>query len=84
MVLFIPHLMFEKVQEELRILRTNFLDELDLYFRPVYPRDHDLSFFTISNNAEWHYQFTKTRPNKEGKHFRKGFIQINANTHEKA
>jgi hypothetical protein len=49
---------------------------LDAYVVPVYPDNHSQIFITKEEELYWLHLFNKTRYNKEGKRYMKGFIKI--------
>ena len=49
---------------------------LDAYTVPIYPVNHKRVFITKEEELAWQHLFGKTRPDKQGKRYTKGFIKI--------
>ena len=49
---------------------------LDVYTVRCYRPESRAYYITECDLAYWYHWFTQTRPNRFGKHFRKGFVQI--------
>ncbi len=49
---------------------------IDGYVVEVFPEGHPRAFLTLSDNAYWLDRFTKTRRNRAGNKFAKGFLEI--------
>ncbi len=49
---------------------------LDAYVCPVYPLNHEKAIFTKSDQLDWSYQFSYTKPDRQGKKYAKSFVKI--------
>jgi hypothetical protein len=49
---------------------------LDAYVCSVYPLNHEKAIFTKSDELDWLYQFSHTKPDKRGKKYAKSFVKI--------
>lgn len=79
LVTIIPHETFEahiKLIEEK--FRTKSLSEygIDAYVVAAYPEGHEKFSLYQGNLAYWSNQFSKTRKNRAGQRFKRGYIQI--------
>ena len=86
MVVFIE---WETYQKHKQLLREEYDHDrllknsrLDVYFLVVLPDDHPNYAFTESDRAYWINQFTRTRPNRRGTVYKKGFLQLILTSHE--
>ncbi len=55
---------------------------LDIYYLEIFPENHPKRAFTLSDFAYWKNQFSKTRPDRKGKIFKKGFVELLISPHE--
>ena len=82
LVSFIDYRAIEKVGHDIKSLiypnsKSNF--NVDAYIVKVYPSDHKYNFAYETDRLYWLHQFLKTRPNKQGKQYNKGFIKLECN-----
>jgi len=49
---------------------------LDAYIEQIFPEGHRDYFFTQSDLAYWHSWFSKTKENRAGRRFPKGYVEI--------
>ena len=49
---------------------------VDSYLVRVYEKGHQLNVITHSDRIHWLYDFSRTQPNRRGKTFQKGFLEI--------
>lgn len=72
--------------EKEEIIRSAFLNSsvlknygIDAYLVAIYPENHKLHSWTVSDLLYWNHWFSKSKMNKAKKHFPKGYIEINFN-----
>ncbi len=83
MVTFISHETFEQkselIEKEFRIDSKQKYG-VDAYFVVVYPEGHEKHPLYQGNRIYWDHQFSKTKKNRAGNRFSRGYVQI---THQK-
>jgi hypothetical protein len=69
--------------EKVDIIKREFIRDdalkkygLDAYLLIVYPEDHKLRTYTKSDILYWNDWFTKSRKNKRGKRYPKGYVEL--------
>jgi hypothetical protein len=55
---------------------------LDAYVCAVYPSKHEKAFHTKSDEMDWLYQFSSTKPDRQGKKYAKSFVKINCSEND--
>lgn len=78
-VTFIPWQQAEQFSKELKkfskpAVAANY--GVDGYLVRVYELEHKLHILTHSDRIHWLSDFTRTQPNRSGKRFKKGFLEI--------
>lgn len=79
----------ELVDQRSDLLKTQFSHErlqalyrIDSYWVKVYPENHTLYHATMADKAYWYNLFTRTYRNRQGKSFKKGFLDLTISSHE--
>ena len=79
MVSFIPLAVFHKneiaISRRLKINRIKSL-KVDGYILPIYPKGHRSYPLYQGNLLYWENQFSKTRKNRAGRAFKRGFVEL--------
>lgn len=78
-VVFIPWQKAEQFSEELKKFSKPDVVEnygVDGYLVRVYEQKHKLHVLTRSDRVHWLFDFPRTQPNRSGKRFKKGFLEI--------
>jgi len=80
---FVSLVDFSVAKEREDIIRREFIRNdalkrygLDAYLLIVYPEDHKLSIYTKSDTLYWNDWFTKSRKDKRGKRYPKGYVEL--------
>ena len=79
-VVFIP---WQKAGEHYNALKKFSRPEVhanygvDGYLVRVYEPEHRSNILTVSDRLHWQHDFSRTQANRQGKTFRKGFLEIN-------
>lgn len=75
---------YRDYQKNVRIFEKEFISfevrkkyGIDAYIVPIYPEGHPKRMITESDLLYWRNLFGKTKVNRAGKQFKKGFVQIN-------
>jgi hypothetical protein len=79
-LVLIDYLIWQEKEDVFRELKReygNTQPPLDVYHLLVYPENHPNYHLMKINKSEWLHLFTRTRPNRRRKVFRKGFMIIN-------
>jgi len=79
LVSFIDYRLVENYQQELRSFAYPLSKEIynvDAYIVKLYPDNDRNLVYSKSDTLYWFHHFQKTRPNKKGDKFHKGFIKI--------
>jgi len=71
------HFFYTKYRHDLLLGRR-----LDVYYVHVYPENHPNHTFTRSDTLYWINQFTSTRPDRKGKIYKKGLLQLTLTAYE--
>jgi len=79
LVSFVDYQLADKYKRELNnfvypLSRENY--NMDAYIVKLYPNDNKNLVFSKSDTSYWFHHFQKTKPNKNGEKFYKGFIKI--------
>jgi hypothetical protein len=74
---------FSTVEEKDDVIRKEFIRNdalkkygLDAYLLTVYPEDHKFGIYTKSDILHWNDWFTKSRKDKRGKRYPKGYVEL--------
>jgi len=70
------------LQNRLSRERLQTLYRIDAYWVKVYPENHLFHHNTLADTAYWYNLFTRTYRNRQGKSFKKGFIDLTISSHE--
>lgn len=80
---FVNLVNFSVVEEKEDLIRREFIRNdalkkygLDAFLLIVYPEDHKLSIYTKSDILYWNDWFTKSRKDKSGKRYPKGYVEL--------
>lgn len=79
-LVLIDYLVWQEKEDVFRELKReygNTQPPLDIYHLLVYPENHPNDHLMNINKSEWLHLFTRTRPNRRRKVFKKGFMIIN-------
>jgi hypothetical protein len=79
LITFIDHKTVRKLGSKLDDFRPRLSWEkygVDAYLLEVYPDSSEFQKFTRLDIAEWQDLFSKSRPNRKGQKFKKGFLEI--------
>ncbi len=79
LVTFVDYSTIKRLGNKLDNFRTEdswLIYGVDAYIFEVYPKDSSLYKFTHSDISYWHAQFNRTRVNRKGIKFPKGFLEI--------
>ena len=76
---------FQKIEpllEEQFHRKTLIKNRLDIFFLIIYPESHPNHRLTDLDYLYWVNLFSRTRPNRKGIFFKKGYLNIKVQTHE--
>lgn len=77
LVVFLPQEQHDLFEKKLQFLKKQF-PKIDAYFVSVFPENHPSFSIYQLNKAEWMFQFSFTRKNRQtNKRYIKGFLQLN-------
>ncbi|MGB3779932.1 MAG: hypothetical protein WA960_16335 [Tunicatimonas sp.] len=80
---FVSVVDFSVIEEREDIIKSEFIRDdalkkygLDAYLLIVYPEDHKLRAYTKSDVLYWNDWFTKSRKDRRGKRYPKGYVEL--------
>lgn len=80
LVCFVDWRTYERNEDKLEKLKYPFsleTHQIDGYFVKIYPKSHKKYSLYEGDKLYWYHQFTKTKRNRRGNRFPKGFIELN-------